>query len=423
MNSLVVVGHDGAVEPSFLGARSKTTSTTTTGLRHREQHFRSPTTTVPTTPSSSESTAAPDTKRLRRIGFHGANTTQRCCIAVLILGLLVAMSVVVWYWNQRAVWKQHEAPLDHIKTVLLKPFWAWTCPIIPNLVAITTSHTTLRPTLDDNNQTATTTTPPPLNGPSSSSSSKTRRNRRPPAIEPPIVVPVVMISARPAEQATPVYQTWSQNAVLMDAHERYEGAPQLVFSLVNTADFSRRYQNTKCAQLTFASRLFAVYQHVLTRLLNSSSEHSTTAPRHFVVLEDDVVLLDATRFLAELKWAMDHDVGFYSFQLLLPEYLEAAASTKQVGPTLTHSNASLRGANLETSSSSSSRQRSCVYQFSTTAQVISRRLAQQIVHADTDSFCRLPIDMYIARAGPWYSTVHAVTRHVGQRLSLVPKSP
>jgi hypothetical protein len=416
MNSIVVVvGHDGAVEPSFLGARSKTTSTTTTGLRHREQHYRSATTTVPTTPSSSsESTAAPDTRRLRRMGFHGANTTQRCCIAVLILGLLVAMSVVVWYWNQRAVWKQQEAPLDHIKTVLLKPFWAWTCPIIPNLVAITTLRPTLQPTLDDNNQTATT-TPPPLNA-----SSKTRRNRRPPAIVAPIVVvPVVMISARPAEQATPVYQTWSQNAVLMDAHERYEGAPQLVFSLVNTTDFSRHYQNTKCAQLTFASRLFAVYQHVLTRLLNSSSEHSSTPPRHFVVLEDDVVLLDATRFLAELKWAMDHDVGFYSFQLLLPEYLEAAASTKQVGPTLTHSNASLRGANLETSS----RQRSCVYQFSTTAQVIGRRLAQQIVHADTDSFCRLPIDMYIARAGPWYSTVHAVTRHVGQRLSLVPKSP
>jgi GR25 family glycosyltransferase involved in LPS biosynthesis len=143
-------------------------------------------------------------------------------------------------------------------------------------------------------------------------------------------------------------------------------------------------------------------------------------PRHFVILEDDVVLLDATRFLAELKWAIDHDVGFYSFQLLLPEYL--AAAKDQVGPTPTPFNASLRDANLDMTLSSL-RQRSCVYQFSTTAQVFGRRLAQQIIDADTDSFCRLPIDMYIARAGPWYSTVHAVTRHVGKRLSLVPSLP
>jgi hypothetical protein len=409
---------DSAVVEPFVGETSRTTTTMTTGLRQREPLLHTTTITTASAAANHHTVAAgrtaPETRRqLRRMVFHNAsvNRVAGLRMVVLLLGLLATMAV--WYWNQRAVWKQQEAPLDHVKTVLLKPFWAWACPVIPNLVA-TTSHP-LEPIFEDNNQTTATTKP------NNEASTKTFRQARKPTMPvkaAPVVavVPVVMISARPAELALPVYETWSQNAVLMHAQEWYDGAPRLVFELFNTTDFSRHYKNTKCARLTFASRLFAVYQHVLTRLLSPSSEYATP-PRHFVILEDDVVLLDPTRFLAELKWAIDNDVGFYSFQLLLPEYLAAAKDQ----PSTTF-NASLLDANLDTTLSSL-RHRSCVYQFSTTAQVFSRRLAQQIIDADTDSFCRLPIDMYIARAGPWYSTVHAVTRHVGKRLSLVPSLP
>jgi hypothetical protein len=147
---------------------------------------------------------------------------------------------------------------------------------------------------------------------------------------------------------------------------------------------------------SFAARLFAVYQHVLAQLLREYP-----IQQHFVVVEDDTVLLNATRLCQELHWAvMQHnDVGYYSLRRATPTTDLVSVSSSSVQETTTSS--------------------SCVYQYSTTAHVMSRRLMEQIVHADTDSACRLPIDMFVARAGPWHVTVHPITQHVGtQRFNL-----
>ena len=153
------------------------------------------------------------------------------------------------------------------------------------------------------------------------------------------------------------------------------------------------YRNLRCRRHTFASLVFAVYQHVFSKLLLDFPSQ-----QYFVTVEDDTILLNATRFYVELRWAMKHNVGYYSFASVSAS--NAAASA------------------LLLSSSPSISRRSCVYEYGTIAQLISRPLMLQVLNADTDSFCRLPIDMFIARAGPWYATVHPITKHIGSRLRL-----
>jgi hypothetical protein len=239
--------------------------------------------------------------------------------------LLCALSVYgiwsLWYWNQQAIWQQREAPLDHILAVLQAPFYALSCPAIPEDTVIAIDNRTMigmhSPTF-------------------------------------------AMISARPPAQVQPVFQSWNKHV------------PNI--NLVSTINISRSYRNTRCQKHTWASQLFAVYQDVFSRLLEEYPEQ-----QHFVTVEDDTVLLNATRLLQELDWAVRHSVGYYSFM-----------------------------------SSSSS----CVYKYGTTAQLISRRLMEAVLTADTDSFCRLPIDMFIARAGPWYVTTKRITKHIGKRLRI-----
>ena len=120
--------------------------------------------------------------------------------------------------------------------------------------------------------------------------------------------------------------------------------------------------------------LFAVCQYLFKRLLSTFPEES-----HFLIIEDDVILTDGVNFRRELVWAVNHDVDFYSFQ-----------------PT---------------------KSKSCVYQYGTNALIVSRKVMLQIIHADVDTFCRLPVDMAIARAGPWHVTQKPLTKHIGKRLN------
>jgi hypothetical protein len=251
-----------------------------------------------------------------------------CALAVQGIGSLS-------YWNRQAIWQQREAPLDHISTILQKPLYALTCPAIPE-DAVIGNRTMIATSMDDTHA----------------------------------LIPFIMIGARPATQVQPVFQSWSKH-----------GVPHI--QLVSTLNTSQTYRNTRCQRHTWSSQLFAVYQDVFSRLLE---EYPAT--QHFVTVEDDTVLLNATRLYQELDWAVRHNVGYYSFTPF-PTSIAAELSSS-----------------------------SCVYDHSTTAQLISRRIMQSVLDADADSFCRLPIDMFIARAGPWYVTTKRITEHVGKRLTI-----
>jgi hypothetical protein len=248
--------------------------------------------------------------------------------------LLCAFSVYgiwsLWYWNQQAIWQQREAPLDHILAVLQTPFYALRCPAIPEDTVIAIDNRTM---IDMHSPT------------------------------------FAMISARPAAQVQPVFQSWIKHV------------PNI--NLVSTINISRTYRNTRCQTHTWASQLFAVYQDVFSRLLEEYPEQ-----QYFVTVEDDTVLLNATRLYQELDWAVRYNVGYYSF------------TSTSLAPDL------------------SSLSSLCVYKYGATAQLISRRLMEAVLTADTDSFCRLPIDMFIARAGPWYVTTKRITKHIGKRLRI-----
>lgn len=279
------------------------------------------------------------TARKRRF-FLGIGTHVR--ILAVTLFSFAGLMMVVLVWNQQAVWQQREAPLDHAIAAVQKPFWAWTCPVIPDTAMdVLQAHT----------------------------NTTTRR------------VPIAMISARDMTIVQPVYDTWNNNSILQDI-------PLFLHpvQLKNTSEFSRTYVNTRCQSATFASRLFAVYQHVIAELL-----HDFPQTRHFILVEDDTVLINATRFVQEVHWAVDvADVDFYSINPF-------ATNNPSLSPS------------------------SCVYEFSTTAQIMSRTIMTRILEADTDSFCRLPIDMFLARAGPWYTSVRPITKHQAKRLVLPPQ--
>jgi hypothetical protein len=254
---------------------------------------------------------------------------RRRVLPICVCALTAYAIGSIWYWNQQAILQQKEAPLDHIQAALQKPLYALSCPVIPN-------HDTDKVVKDRIARAST--------------------------------IPAVMISARSPEKVQPVYDSWKH---------------AMHITLVSTLNISRAYRNTRCQTHTWASQLFAVYQDVFTRLLDQYPD-----AQHFVTVEDDTVLLNATRLYQELDWAVAHNVGYYSF---------TSTSTSTTTPA------------------------SCIYQYYTTAQLISRRLMRQVATADNDSFCRLPIDMFIARAGPWYVTTKPVTKHIGKRLKIQKK--
>jgi hypothetical protein len=297
---------------------------------------------------SDSMTTATTKKRVCGCCRRGKHLLPRLlCLCTLIIYGIGSL----WYWNRQAIWEEREAPLDHLASALQTPLYAFTCPVIPEDTVMDMDmdididmDMDMDMDMDDvdaNNQTLTN-------------------------------FPFAMISARPPAQVQPVFQSWSNSV------------PNI--QLVSTLNISRTYQNTRChiQRHSWASRLFAVYQDVFRRLLEEYPDS-----QHFVTIEDDVVLLNATRLYQELHWAVRHNVGYYSF----------------------------------TSTSLASSSPSCIYEYGATAQLISRRLMSSIINADDDSFCRLPIDMFIARAGPWYVTTKRITKHIGKRLNIQKSNP
>jgi hypothetical protein len=128
-----------------------------------------------------------------------------------------------------------------------------------------------------------------------------------------------------------------------------------------------------------------MYQEVLNMTLiqhQQLEDGGGDGLRSIILLEDDALLLDPIGFLSELYVAMQLKLDYYSF--------------------------------FQTAQSSSIP--SCLYEWGTQSQLISTKLIKQFLDTTTNRFCRLPVDMWIAQTGPYYSTRRRLVQHVGKRL-------
>lgn len=167
---------------------------------------------------------------------------------------------------------------------------------------------------------------------------------------------MMMISARPKEKRIHSALSWSSQKI----------------DIINTTILSQNYvkTNNECAKITFGNKLFYVYRQVFKQVLKDHPDHMD-----FIFVEDDVVLLNFEALRSETCHARANGLNFYSF-----------GKTKSQGD-------------------------SCVYEFGTVAFYIRRELVEHVSLVDAGEFCRKPIDMYIAAAGPWFASVRDIVKH------------
>ncbi|CEM03405.1 unnamed protein product [Vitrella brassicaformis CCMP3155] len=169
---------------------------------------------------------------------------------------------------------------------------------------------------------------------------------------------VFIISARPEDDARRI-------------RSRPSWASRFDMTIINTTAPSLEYnRRSKCRTITFGNRLFYTYQSVFRRVLANYSDPG------FIFIEDDVELADAESFRKEAYQAAQDRRPFYS--------LWRASPVSQ--PT-------------------------CIYAHGTCAFYVTRGMMQQLIAAPMDVQCRLPIDIYIASTGPWYSTQEQCVTH------------
>jgi hypothetical protein len=155
-------------------------------------------------------------------------------------------------------------------------------------------------------------------------------------------------------------------------------------SMVEASSYSNTLQKASdgrqdlCRKIKWEHRLFAVYQSIFTNLLSNYPNDSG-----FVLVEDDAVLKNPHYFMQEVCKAHFYQLQFYS---------------------LYRSPSQWRGRSRTSSS--------CIYQHGTVAFYIRRSVMERIVNERRRAyFCRFPIDMYISKLGPWYSTRREVVGH------------
>ena len=199
-----------------------------------------------------------------------------------------------------------------------------------------------------------------------------------------------MIGARDKDEDT--FDDWKQNI------SQYKHQPYI--ERINTLQISNRYalsggklrnsisnlnstiESTKqkqylCRQLKWEHRLFDVYQTVFASLLKTYPNDTG-----FVIIEDDAVLISPLALVHEVCGAHHLRLGFYSlYRSPLQKKDKSSIS-------------------------------SCMYKHGTVAFYIQRSIMEKIVHEQRRSqFCRFPIDMYISKLGPWYSTRREIVGH------------
>ena len=174
-----------------------------------------------------------------------------------------------------------------------------------------------------------------------------------------ILPKLFMISGRPFEERVHAYNSWLAHGV----------------EIIDTKELSLwLLTHTDCKRKTFGNRLFRIYQKVFTDIFKKYP-----TDKDFIFIEDDVLLIDFESLKAEACMARRRNLRFYSF-------FQPSA------------------------------QQSCLYHHGTLAFYINRSFLK---HLATDvskpELCRLPIDIYIAKHGPWYSTTKTIVKHNATR--------
>ena len=170
-----------------------------------------------------------------------------------------------------------------------------------------------------------------------------------------------VISGRSPDQTAPIDLTWT--AALESGLTRHRWDGNALGSL---------YANSRCRSSRWEHRLTYIYQSVFTSLLSESPDDV------FFFVEDDVALLDWGGLRGEMERASWEKRGFFSF--------DPSPGRSEGG---------------------------CVYEFGSVAFAISRGVMANVVNVGDDLFCRMGVDIMIARWGPWYGTRERVVEHVG----------
>lgn len=171
---------------------------------------------------------------------------------------------------------------------------------------------------------------------------------------------IIMLNARPIEDRLISSLSWEGQDLL----------------LVNTTNLGR--SNLGCADSSWSTILFQIYLEIFDTVLKRFPEQED-----FIFLEDDAELLDKDQMQVETCLAREKGFQFYSLYL-----------TEEQGD-------------------------SCLYQRGTVAFYVNRRFIKTLledvkVH---NKFCYIPIDMYIAMHGPWYSTRYNIIKHNSTRFA------
>ena len=274
--------------------------------------------------------------------------------------------------------REYQGPLDHITTSILTPYYSLSCPDFSSS--------------DDDVQSSTT------NSNEISWDCNTNLiSRENNIVYYPSFPRIFMIGARDKDEDT--FDTWKQD-ISQSKHQQ-----QPYIERINTLKISNQYalsggkllhstsvdinvhanstiESTKqkqylCRKIKWEHRLFFLYQSVFASLLETYPNDTG-----FVIVEDDSILISPHSFVKEVCGAHHLRFGFYSlYRSPLQKKDKSSIS-------------------------------SCMYKHGTVAFYIQRSVMETIVNEQRRSqFCRFPIDMYISKLGPWYSTRREIVGH------------
>ena len=166
---------------------------------------------------------------------------------------------------------------------------------------------------------------------------------------------IFIISARPEKEKRQAQSSWKKGQI----------------NVIDTKEISNLItDHSICRKESWSNRLFSIYQRVFRDVLNKYTEDED-----FIFVEDDVFLLDHKSLRRETCMAREAHLQFYSF------YRPAS-------------------------------QQSCLYHHGTPCFYVQRQFVEHLAKSvPVREFCRLPIDMYIASIGPWYSTTKMIVQH------------
>ena len=276
------------------------------------------------------------------------------------------ISLLVVSLQMDAFIREYQGPLDHVTTSILAPYYSLSCPDFG----------------DANVQTSTT----------NSNEISWDCNNNLHSNEVPSFPRIFMIGARGKDEDT--FDAWKQN-ISQSKHQ------QPYIERINTVKFSNQYalsggklrnsisnlnstigkttqKQYLCRTMKWEHRLYHVYQTVFAGLLETYPNDTG-----FVIVEDDAILISPIALVHEVCGAHHLRLGFYS---LYRSPLQKKGKSSSIS--------------------------SCMYKHGTVAFYIQRSVMQKIVNEHKRSqFCRFPIDMYISKLGPWYSTRREIVGH------------